>query len=115
MARDLKIDYDKEEDLLWLHEGRKIQDSLELGSFIIDFSKNDVVGIEISNASEVLSRLSSKQISKSMLEGIQNAKLKVHSEKGLIFIVAILKLSDAEVKEIPIQINAPKQVMMVRA
>ncbi len=115
MVRNLEIDYDAENDVLWLHQNKKIQDSLELGNYVIDFSRKGVLGLEILDASEVLSRLSSKQISKGMLKNIQNAVLRVHSEKDLIFIVVILKLDDAKVKEIPIQVNAPRQVMMIKA
>ena len=114
MVRNLKIDYDDENDVLWLHQNKKVQDSLELGNYVIDFSKGDILGLEIIDASEVLSRLSSKQISKEMLKNIQNAVLKVHMEKDLIFIVVLLRLSDSKVKEIPIQVNAPRQVMMVK-
>ena len=56
MARKLAIDYDEEEDVLWLHEGKQVKDSLELDDFVIDFSGSDVVGLEIMNASGVLTR-----------------------------------------------------------
>jgi uncharacterized protein YuzE len=115
MVGKLKIDYDEENDILWLHQNKKVQDSLELGNYVVDFSKNSILGLEIMDASLELSRLSSKQVSKDMLKNIQNAVLKVRSEKDLIFIVVLLKLDDAKVREIPIQVNAPRQVMMVKA
>jgi uncharacterized protein YuzE len=116
MAAKLKVDYDFENDILWLYSGNKVDDSLELDNFVVDFSKSSVVGLEINKASEVLSRLSSKEISKEMVENIKEAVLKTHVEKNLLFIVALIKISGIKgVETIPVQINAPRQVMVAIA
>lgn len=116
MARKLKIDYDFENDILWLHDGRKVKDSLQMDNFVVDFAGNsDISGIEISGASQVLSRLSPVSIGKEALKGIKSAVLKAYREKELIYMVFLIKL---EIKKesiaIPIQLNAPRAVMMVR-
>lgn len=116
MASKLKVDYDSENDILWLYSGNKVDDSLEMDNFLIDFSKSSVVGLEINKASEVLSRLTAKEITKETLENIKEAALKTHVEKNLLFIVALIKISGIKgLDVIPVQINAPRRVMVAIA
>lgn len=116
MASRLKVDYDPENDILWLYSGNKVDDSLELDNFLVDFSKSSVVGLEINKASGVLSRLTAKEISKETLQNIKEAVLKTHVEKNLLFIVAQIKISGIKgLDVIPVQINALRQVMVAIA
>ena len=48
MAKKAKVDYDEENDILWIYVGESVKDSLEIDNFVIDFSsQNKVVGLEI--------------------------------------------------------------------
>ncbi len=48
MRLDAKVDYDPEEDLLYVYSGIKVRDSVEFDQLVIDFSAdNKIVGIEI--------------------------------------------------------------------
>ncbi|MDE1869672.1 MAG: DUF2283 domain-containing protein [Candidatus Micrarchaeota archaeon] len=116
MARTMKIDYDLENDLLWLHDGRKVVDSLQMDSFTVDFAKGgDVSGIEISNASKFISRLSPTPISKEAIGNIKSAAMKTYREKELVYLIFLIKIEvKKEIVSIPIQVNTPTAVMMVR-
>lgn len=115
MARKAKVDYDQENDILWVYSGEKIKDSLEVDIFVIDFSHDDkIVGVEIMNASEVVSSLSLNRISKDMLAGIKEASLSFYQSKEFFYVVVGLILSvDDKIMEIPIQVPAPKVAVAV--
>ncbi len=47
-AKDAKIDYDYDNDILYLYTGEKIKDSLQIENFVIDFSQNNkIVAVEV--------------------------------------------------------------------
>lgn len=120
MARKLQIDYDNEEDILWVHEGREVKDSLELDDFVIDFAGSEIVGLEIMNASEVLTRYiedKPKSAIKEMLGHIASAKLRAQIKDDMIFIVAYIVFEGEEniPTPVPIAVNLPKQVIVARA
>ena len=105
MVRKAKINYDKENDILWIYSGESVKDSIEIDNFVIDFSKNNkIVGVEIFNASKVLSRLTLSRITKQMLAEIRRATFSSYQSKELIYVVVVLFFKG---KEIPIQIPAP--------
>lgn len=110
MVREAKIDYDKENDILWVYSGEKVKDSLEIDNFVIDFSfDNKVVGVEISNASEVLSKLALVKVSKNVLSKIIQASLSFYQGKELFYVVVgLILMIDNKRKEIPIQVPAPR-------
>jgi len=62
--KDFKFDYDKEHDDLFIYLDRsKSKGAIELGNFVFDFDKNEnLVAIEIFEASKVLSKLLAKII-----------------------------------------------------
>ncbi len=115
MARKAKVDYDQENDILWVYSGEKVKDSLEVGNFIIDFSYDDKVeGVEIMDASEVVSKLSLSKISKDMLAGIKEASLSFYQSRELSYvIIGLIMTIDNKVREIPIQVPAPGVAMAV--
>ena len=44
---DKRIDYDEEEDILFLSKGNKVKQSIDIGDFILDIDhKGNVTGIE---------------------------------------------------------------------
>jgi len=115
MAKKAKVDYDQENDILWVYSGEKIKDSLEIDNFVIDFSHDDkIVGVEIMNASEIVSNLSLNKISKDMLAGIKEASLCFYQSRELFYVVIGLVLSiDNKIREIPIQVPAPRVAVAV--
>jgi uncharacterized protein YuzE len=71
--KDFKFDYDKENDDLFIYlEGKKSNGAIEVGDFVFDFDKNEeLVAIEVVEASDVLSKLISKVISLTEIKSIQ--------------------------------------------
>ena len=114
MVRKAKINYDEENDILWIYSGEKIKDSLEIDNFIIDFSlENKVVGVEIFNASRILSKLTLKKITKKMLKNILSASFTSFQSKELIYIIIELVLMIKKEKaKIPLQIPTPRKIMI---
>ncbi|MAE42987.1 hypothetical protein CMO93_04395 [Candidatus Woesearchaeota archaeon] len=86
-----KIDYDKEEDTLFLSKGRKVKASIDIGDFIIDVDMNGfITGIEILNASENL-KLSEKQ-----LASLQEASMVVTYKPNYVIIYLVMKFKEKE-------------------
>jgi len=59
---NFKFSYDEENDDLFIYlEGKKSEGAVELGNFVFDFDKNEnLVAIQIFEASKVLSKIMSK-------------------------------------------------------
>ena len=120
MVRKLQIDYNDEEDILWLHEAKQVKDSLELDDFVIDFAGSEVVGLEIMNASEVLTRYiqdKSKSAIKRMLGHIASANLRTQVKEDMIFVVAyiLFEKTGSVPTPVPVAVNLPKQVILAHA
>ncbi|MEM5790968.1 MAG: DUF2283 domain-containing protein [Candidatus Aenigmatarchaeota archaeon] len=109
MVKEAKVDYDRENDILWVYTGEKVNDSLEIDNFVIDFSQeNKIVGIEIFKTSEILSKLTQIKISKNSLLNIKKASLSSYQSRELTFVIInLILMIKNERKEIPIQIPAP--------
>ena len=76
MVKNAKIDFDTENDILYLYMGDKVKDSLQIENFVLDFSSdNKIVAIEIMDASRILSELSENDITKDALSRIESAVL----------------------------------------
>ena len=71
--KDFKFSYDEENDDLFVFlEGKKSAGAVEIGEFVFDFDEQEnLVAIEVINASEVLSKLIKKVITLSKIKGIQ--------------------------------------------
>jgi len=113
MAKELKVDYDEESDILYVYTGEKAKDSLEIDDFVLDFSEdNKVVAVEIFDASILISKFSGIEISKKILSLVKSAKMSIHQGKELFYVVIFLpiKVGDKE-REIPLQVPAPTAVM----
>ena len=65
--------YDSDNDDLFMYlEGKKSNGAVELGNFILDFdNKNNLVAIQILNASEVISKIMSKVIKMNMIREVK--------------------------------------------
>ena len=71
--KDFKFSYDQENDDLFIYlEGKKSAGAVEVEDFIFDFDKDEnLVAIELINASDILSKLVSKVISLTKISSIQ--------------------------------------------
>ncbi len=109
MAKPAKVDYDEENDILYLFTGEKASDSLEIDDFVIDFSsENKVVAIEIMQASKILSKLSQLSISKDSLSKIEAAAINIIQGKQLMYILLQIRLPiQQRVEELRIPVPAP--------
>ncbi|MCZ7395378.1 MAG: DUF2283 domain-containing protein [Candidatus Methanoperedens sp.] len=115
MVKDTKIDFDYENDILYLYTGEKVKDSLQIEDFIIDFSyDNKIVVIEILDASKILSELSQTNLTKDALSKIESAGISVYHGKELIYVLLAIRLSiNQESVDIRIPIPAPAAVSAV--
>ncbi|MFQ5648187.1 MAG: DUF2283 domain-containing protein [Candidatus Aenigmatarchaeota archaeon] len=80
--------YDKENDILYLFKDIKPRGSIECGDFIVEFTADlqKAVGLEILNASKVLSKLFPKFPVKSSLMHIKKASLRTIHRPELIIV-----------------------------
>ena len=114
MVKEAKVDYDEENDILYVYTGEKAKDSLEIDNFVLDISAdNKVVGVEIFNASVFASKLSGIKISKEILSAVKKAAMSFYQSKELfyVFIILPIKINGVE-KEINLQVPAPTAVMV---
>mgnify|MGYP001564913496 CR=1 FL=1 len=104
MAKQIKtIDYDFENDILFISDGEKVKASLDIGDFILDVSHNNLIcGLEIMDASENLG------VPKDVLRNIQNMKMSVTYKTNHVYVLLVIGF-DKEGKEvnvpIPLTIN----------
>ena len=92
--KNFNFDYDEENDNLFIYSGEsKSSGAVEFGNFVIDFDeKENFVGLEISEASKVLSRLLSKIIELNKIvelktdvvnfRNMASIKIKIITDKG---------------------------------
>lgn len=116
MVRKAKIDYDKENDILYVYSGEKVKDSLEVDNFVLDFSyDNKVVGVEIFNASKILSKLALIKISKNILSKIIDATISFYQSRDIFFvIVGLVLIIGKKRREIPVQVPAPRVAVSIK-
>lgn len=89
VAKYAKVDYDNENDSLFVYTDKKANDSVELGNYVIDFDREDKVsGVEIFDISKMLN-LSGHSFD---LENIKEAKLSASLEKNCIYLLILLKI-----------------------
>jgi uncharacterized protein YuzE len=87
MAKQIKtIDYDEENDDLFISIGEKVKASLDIGDFILDVSHDNLIcGIEIMNASENLG------VEKDILNKIKSMKMSVRYKTNHVYVLLIRK------------------------
>jgi len=103
MAEKVSIDYDKENDSVFLYKRGNVKGSIDIGDFIVDLSPTGkILGIEILDASKNF------KVSKDLLSNIKKASLNVIYRRDVIQIMAFLLLAKKlEIKTmIPIPISA---------
>ena len=112
-----KISYDRENDILYIHQGGSARDSLPVGDFIVEFSgDNRVVGLEVLNASENINVFLDEEISAEDLENIVDARLSYRESHGMgiIFLVIVIE-REGERREEKVSVNMPSAVPQVPA
>ena len=112
MVKKVNISYDYKNDILYLFTGEKVKDSLQIDNFVIDFShKGKIVGIEIFEASKVLSGVSEFRISKKMLKDyLKEVYMKVYVGKELI-VIGIGLLFKAKPREVHTSVPVPVEIV----
>lgn len=86
MAKQIKtIDYDSDNDILFISNGDKVKSSLDIGDFILDVNHDNLIcGIEIMEASERLG------VNKTFLEHIQSMKMSVTYRTNNIYVLLMI-------------------------
>jgi len=114
MAKEAKINYDEEFDILYAYTGEKVKDSLEIGSYVIDFyMDNKIVGIEIMDAMKLLSNFTEVKLNKDILSKIISAKIQVIPNRDILLAVLLLIMPiEGKQQEISVQVPAPIAVMV---
>lgn len=112
MGKAAKIDYDKEQDTLFAYTGEKVNDSLEVGDFIIDFDKQDkIVGLEILEASNVLKM---SDIPKYYLGNLVNGRINVSQGRSSFYVQLTLEfMINRKLEEKAIMLSVPRSVERV--
>jgi uncharacterized protein YuzE len=99
MAKTIKeIDYDLENDILFISHGDKVKTSIDIGEFILDVNSNNLIcGLEVMDASENLG------IDKSTLGSIKNMKMSVTYKTNHVYVLLMITFKKEE-KEVNVPI-----------
>jgi len=110
IVKNLKFDYDKYNDLLYIYkENSDVYANVVIGEFHIEFDReSSVVGMEILNASELLSEYG---INENLLTNMKKAELKIVLRDNSLLIFLLLS-SPAEEKSVPITMNGLESPLM---
>jgi len=109
MQRKFRVDYDYENDSLFLYRA-KSKGSVELGNIILDFDANkELVGIEILGASKFIQSISETRISKKLLSTISDAKIDMRHEGGFLILKLLLSFAEHEQVLAPITVPSLKE------
>lgn len=95
MIQDFKYSYDKENDDLFLYlNGSKSKGSIELGNFVLDIDENNsLVGMQIFEASQVLSKILSNLAE---LTNIQSIRIETNNFRNMRAIKILLTTSSGK-------------------
>lgn len=102
MAKTIKtVDYDLNNDILFLSNGEKVKSSLDIGEFILDVSQDNLIcGIEIMDASKNLG------IDKEFLKQVQNVKMSVTYKTNHVFVLLMMIFkNEDQIVNIPIPLT----------
>jgi uncharacterized protein YuzE len=99
MAKAIKvIDYDFENDDLFVSDESLVKSSLDVGDFILDVShENLICGIEVMDASENLG------ISKEFLDKIKSMKMSVTYKTNNVYVLLMIGFGEGE-RDVNVQI-----------
>ncbi len=111
MAKPIKtIDYDEDNDILFISNEEKVKASLDIGDFVLDVNHtNFICGIEVMNASENLG------ISKDVLKNIKTMKMSVTYKTNHVYVLLMIafKKGDKEINmPIPLTLDLGHKIPM---
>ena len=93
MVKKAKVDYDYENDVLYVYTGEKVKDSLDIENFVIDFSPdNKIVAVEVLDASKILSKMIQIDISKNVLSGVKEAGINIYHGREILYVVLMFPI-----------------------
>ena len=98
----INVSYGEEDDILFIRRMKeRPRGSVEIGDFIIDFSQDmhKAVGLEILNASDVLSKQLGVNVSKEALSNIQKAMLKTEHRGDAIYVIYGIMLAKKNMEQ----------------
>ncbi|MBS3100384.1 DUF2283 domain-containing protein [Candidatus Pacearchaeota archaeon] len=102
MAGQIKtIDYDLDNDILFISNEEKVKFSLDIGEFVLDVSHSNLIcGIEIMDASDNLG------VSKEVLKKIQNIKMSVNYKTNHVYVLLMIVFKkDGKEVNVPIPLT----------
>jgi hypothetical protein len=98
----IKVSYGRNDDILFIRRtNEKPRGSVEIGDFIIDFSQDmqKAVGLEVLNASNVLSKQLGVRISKEALSNIHKAMLRTEHRGDAIYVIYGIMLAENRMEQ----------------
>jgi len=116
MAKKIKtIDYDEDNDILFISNEDKVKASIDIGDFVLDVNHNNLIsGIEIMDASENLG------INKDILNNINSIKMSISYKTNHVYVLLeiLFKKGNKEINiPIPLTLNLghkfPKKELLI--
>ena len=105
MAKKAFVDYDKENDILYISTKQKISDSLDFDNFVIDFSpQGKIVAVEIMRASDFVKKFI--RVSRTSLSKVKHASMSIIQSKEYAMIKILLAIPKIKENE-PLFVPAP--------
>jgi uncharacterized protein YuzE len=113
MAKEAKVDYDEENDILYIYTGERARDSLEIDRFVIDFSPgNKIVGIEIFDAKKFIKEYLELEDEEFVFSEHASISVIQSKELSLVKINLMIKLKGKEIEKL-LPIAIPKKALSV--
>lgn len=107
MAKEASLDYDEENDILYVYTEKGANDSVDFDNFVIDYSKEGMItGVEILKATEFIEQFG---LSKEFLKNAKSAALSIIQGKEYS-LVKIMIFTINEAKEIQVPSPVPQMV-----
>ncbi|MFT4309320.1 MAG: DUF2283 domain-containing protein [Candidatus Woesearchaeota archaeon] len=101
--------YDSNYDSLFIHQlDRKSSGSIDMGDIILDYDSNEeFVGIQLLNASELISDNTGETRIKSMLKNLTKCSIRTLDKKGIVTIVILLESTVQKYRSIRYSLVVP--------
>jgi uncharacterized protein YuzE len=97
---EMSVDYDRDEDVLYVYSGAKVKESIEvLDDIVVDIDRDGkFVGLEMFDAHKFLGTLNEK-ITKDVLENIKTAKVRVKNYRNYVILTLMIPIGKSIVEE----------------
>jgi len=108
------VKYREKDDILYINVGKKVQESVPRGGFVIELSsQGKVAGLEVLNASEALSELLDEdpELVQETLNNMEEADVVTKEVQGIAFmILKIVSVKDGKKQETKVNLEVPDPV-----